>query len=445
MPVTGGGLVALVHPGLGLRGLFRGEDRLTGELALTLDGVPVGGSERGRAGRGAWSRTVRLEHGGALLETGLLCDAPQAMVLQWLSRPAGSPSAPPLPPSSRLLVRIHIGHGDPPEAATLPLSPGEAATLVVLPGDAPPDRSTDLLRSLDARRRMRARRSLSHGKTGLSVLVDGSPDPSVERALLSIDDAPLGMGAQGEPLGPFLAGARPDRPWYLQGVELAELGTAALESGRRALARAILETALDHRAIPPLPLLHLAADWVAWTGDARPLSARRSALERVAASTGVPVALDLSGLREALPPRRTPEGASMTPAGGTPAAAAVVRDWVEGCLGAIPDGPFGRLRLAPRIAESGAGEVRGLRVGDASVSVVWSRSEHSVRVHVSQSEGRVPLNLVFEPLLPQFRPGEVRIGGEPAQVDVSREGDQARVRCQFPLDPGRDMEILAAP
>ena len=60
VPVTGGGIVAVLHARLGIRGLFRGDRRLSGPLELELSGVPVPASRDLRAGKGAWQRRIPL-------------------------------------------------------------------------------------------------------------------------------------------------------------------------------------------------------------------------------------------------------------------------------------------------------------------------------------------------------------------------------------------------
>lgn len=60
---------------------------------------------------------------------------------------------------------------------------------------------------------------------------------------------------------------------------------------------------------------------------------------------------------------------------------------------------------------------------------------------VAQVGGRVPLNLIFEPLLPLRQITQVEMGGEAVQVQIQSEPQGTRVRLQFPLDPERSIRI----
>jgi hypothetical protein len=126
-------------------------------------------------------------------------------------------------------------------------------------------------------------------------------------------------------------------------------------------------------------------------------------------------------------------------------AARIVRSWVEGLLGAEADAAYGRLTLAPRIG-TGTTElrIRGLRVGDASVSLDYRRQGPSCTFLLRQDRGRVPVNLIFAPRLPMAGVSEVRIGDEAGAVEVKHEPDGLVVRCQFPLDPGRRITIVGS-
>ncbi|MSR22383.1 MAG: hypothetical protein EXR92_02390 [Gemmatimonadetes bacterium] len=459
VPVTGGGLLAVLDPGTGLRGLFRGEERISGQLEVTVDGMPIPGSARLRAGKGGWSRSIPLSEGGSLTETGFQGDAPAATVLQWTLR-AGSGNEGRSSPAAvrRLEVRLSLPGQARPITADLPVSLETPATVAILPDADQVDRLLGFLRSLRSRERLRANRRPSKGAAGIAFLLDGRAIPSLERALLALEDAPIGARPGGEPLPPFLAGLTGEAPCYLDAAGTSELGTAALGAGWRPVARAALEF-LGSSEASALPLLHLLADWAAWTGDVQLMGPLRPALERAAREAGgIRIPTNLATLRDALPPRPIPVGAqelaialgapgpedpSAIAAARTLAAAGTIREWVEHRLGALPDAAFGRLRIAPVVTgEWSSLEAHGLRVGDACVQVGCLRTERSVSFQVTQVEGRVPLNLVFEPILHDLDIERVLIGGQPADVQILPEGRGSRLRCQFPLDQEREITAL---
>jgi hypothetical protein len=126
-------------------------------------------------------------------------------------------------------------------------------------------------------------------------------------------------------------------------------------------------------------------------------------------------------------------------------AARIVRSWVEGLLGAEADAAYGRLTLAPRIGTgTTALRIRGLRVGDASVSLDYRSQGPSCTFLLRQDRGRVPLNLIFAPRLQVNGVSEVRIGDEAADVEVRQAPDAVEVRFQFPLDPERRVTIVGS-
>lgn len=133
-------------------------------------------------------------------------------------------------------------------------------------------------------------------------------------------------------------------------------------------------------------------------------------------------------------------------------AARMVRSAVAGVLGAVPDAAWGRLRLAPDLTQvpEGRGGVRalnltGLRVGDSRVQLTCRVQGEACTLAVAQVGGRVPLNLIFEPLLPLRHVARVEMGGEAVQVQIQSETQGTRVRLQFPLDPERSIRIHGEP
>ncbi len=122
----------------------------------------------------------------------------------------------------------------------------------------------------------------------------------------------------------------------------------------------------------------------------------------------------------------------------------LIRAWVEGQLGLRADGAFGRLRLAPRLQpEWGRMTVRGLRIGDARIDLSYQRNDDLFDLELNQQTGRFPCNVVFAPLLPIAEIERIEIGGARADVRSWPEGEGVRIECQFPLDPGRSIRVVA--
>lgn len=125
--------------------------------------------------------------------------------------------------------------------------------------------------------------------------------------------------------------------------------------------------------------------------------------------------------------------------------ALVLASLVFGMLGARADAAYGRLRLAPRVPESwDRFRITGLRVGDATVGLSYRRAGGRHTFVLAPTAGRVPLNVVFEPLLPVAEVGAVRVEGEPAEVDVRRSRGRSGVRLQLPLDSRREVTVEGA-
>jgi hypothetical protein len=120
-----------------------------------------------------------------------------------------------------------------------------------------------------------------------------------------------------------------------------------------------------------------------------------------------------------------------------------VRAWIEGTLGLRPDAAVGRLRIAPEIRpEWEFLRVSGIRMGDAIVDFEYRRESRKATFVLRQEEGRVPIQLIFEPLLPLTRVAEVRIADGIAEVEQTEEALGIRLRCQFPLDPERRVTVV---
>lgn len=115
---------------------------------------------------------------------------------------------------------------------------------------------------------------------------------------------------------------------------------------------------------------------------------------------------------------------------------------VAGTLGAQPDAPFGRLRLAPYLPSSwSALEVRNLRMGDVRVTLAYQREGHLHTFTLRQTAGAVPANLVFEPLVAEGDLISSAVDGEPADLEVVRTRGRVGVRLQLPLDAERKVAL----
>jgi hypothetical protein len=123
-------------------------------------------------------------------------------------------------------------------------------------------------------------------------------------------------------------------------------------------------------------------------------------------------------------------------------AARFVRSWVEGVLGVRPDGAWGRVTLAPDLrGVRGRLIARNLRMADALITLDCRAEGSSCTLSLSQTSGRVPVNVVFEPRIGLEAPLSVRIGEEEAEVRITPVYGGARVSCQFPLDPERRIVV----
>jgi len=127
-------------------------------------------------------------------------------------------------------------------------------------------------------------------------------------------------------------------------------------------------------------------------------------------------------------------------------AARLIRSWVEGVIGARPDASYGRLRLGPELRPGWRRlHVRGVTQGIVRVSIDCLREGGILTFHLRQDAGRVPVNLIFEPLLPVRSVEVVRMGEEDVNVTLVPELGGIRLRCQFPLDPERRLTVVTTP
>ena len=128
-----------------------------------------------------------------------------------------------------------------------------------------------------------------------------------------------------------------------------------------------------------------------------------------------------------------------------PASAALVPlVLLEGLLGARADAHCGRLRLAPRFPKHWLRfKVRGIQIGDATVAMIYERVGGQQRFRFVQRSGRVPLILLFEPLLTVQSDVRAYVDGRPAQLELrpSRSPERAQLRVQLSLHRQREVSV----
>jgi hypothetical protein len=123
-------------------------------------------------------------------------------------------------------------------------------------------------------------------------------------------------------------------------------------------------------------------------------------------------------------------------------AARLLRVVSEGLLGVRPDASYGRIRLAPVFpAAWEALEADGIQVGDTSIDLAIHREPGAFRFTLTPSAGRIPLNLIFEPVVPVDRVGRVLLSGEKVDVDILPGRGRTGIRFQFPLDEAKVVEV----
>lgn len=353
--VTGGGLVALVHPGEGLVSLWDEKKQHSGRLAIQWEGRSLPSATILRLGSGGWEREIPLPHGRKLRERAVLPDSASALILHWevlapgeeaTDRPrtaetssgahsdARGSTLPRISGELPLLSLTLQGPGG-GEGSTLHLAPAKESggddtqALVITPGGTPFTRIAPRLAPPHARERARYSRS---GRADLRIQGTGVDLPP---ALQALDRSALGLDREGRPAGPFLIGveertepderlgqrtasgfpeAHPRReepggkgpvPRFARGETLAELGLGALAAGRPEMAVAALRELVREETAPPLPLLHLAGQIPAWTGSMAALEEIREGLDQ-AVERLIRRNQEASGLGSASPPAAFP-------------------------------------------------------------------------------------------------------------------------------------------
>jgi len=485
--VTGGGLVAILDPARGLQSLWRGEEQVWGPLELPRELGTPGPSPSLTLGPGTWERVVPLEGGGALRERGLLPDAEAVAVVQWTVE--GKDEAP-------LVVALDPGgvHAGEPEARervgrVLRARELERLTRGSVPGEddleirwggpngaqlsvalaIAPDLLDECPAGVDGEGDP-APPFLGGVQDGRPVYLQGAPLAEVGLAALAAGRHTLARSAlrtlvrapDPSPV-PLLFLAARWTAWTGEPGFLLEL--------ERPLERAAVEALALHgqpapgAAFPtPLRALELLADGMEplglerWTRGLRDRirEVRRGGEETVEAPRKVSLPVLGAGATAVAPDDPALETDPVLPppeAFGPPdlpghhprrtlRGARLVRAWIEGTLGALPDAAWGRLTLAPTIPNGlESFHLRGLRVGDARIRLDCRRDGPTLSFLLRQESGRLPVNLIFQPRLPFPGVERVLIGDDPADVEVVREGNGTTLRCQFPLDPERRMTI----
>ncbi len=500
--VTGGGLVGVLDPERGLRGLWRETEPWAGGMRVTMGSRPLWPSGGLRSDAGGWTRTLSDPEGNELREDGLLPDVLPVLVMQWsVSEHAGR--------GRELAVELKTPGASPPLRVTLSVSPAAPAVLAVFPEGLDPERVRRLLQPLRARELQRASRAAKALEPEFQIEVDEHPEAAVAHSLLLLDGAPLSLGVDGAPTQPFLAGFRSGAPCFLSGTALSEVALGALPTGRTGLAHAALEALAREGEPPAIPFLYLAAEWALWTGEPRALlpiwDELVQAVERAGQEPSPPAAfpslsVTLNQLRAGIEPLgphyQLPEppiqlegddGFSSSkrirlPLAGEPSptkaadpgkqlqravlpapdsftdplgpgvlprrtlqGGRILRAWVEGRLGARPDVSYGRLRLGPQLHRGWKRfRLQGMRAGEGSVSLDYRRSGATCTFLLRQEGGRVPMNLVFEPWIPFSRVDQVLLGGDRADVELQPNRGGVEIHLQFPLDPERRIRIVGA-
>ncbi len=110
------------------------------------------------------------------------------------------------------------------------------------------------------------------------------------------------------------------------------------------------------------------------------------------------------------------------------------------------DAPAGRIHLTPALPSHWTGlAVRGLACAATRFDLEYERTEiEGRRVDrwiLRPTEGAVPSTLILR--LPAVHPDpEVRIDGEPAELEIEQRGALRHLPVQLPLDGERRVEIL---
>ena len=130
------------------------------------------------------------------------------------------------------------------------------------------------------------------------------------------------------------------------------------------------------------------------------------------------------------------------PAGGSPdfaaSAAMVVLPFVEGLLGAEPDGPASRLTLAPMLPAAWPRlEVRGVRCADSAYDLRLRRGDSVLAIETRRTQGP-GLAITLAPWL-EGVPKAVEVDGREVRPEVTAWGQG--VRCAVALERAEEHEV----
>jgi hypothetical protein len=122
-------------------------------------------------------------------------------------------------------------------------------------------------------------------------------------------------------------------------------------------------------------------------------------------------------------------------------AADVVTSFVYGLLGFAPDATRSRLRLRPQIPDEWTDmTVDNIRMGDARISLEYTRDGGVHRYALSQLGGAYPVRLIFEPTLGAPLTAAT-IDGKPAELNSILLGERIVTPMQIMLDERRLVEL----
>jgi hypothetical protein len=122
-------------------------------------------------------------------------------------------------------------------------------------------------------------------------------------------------------------------------------------------------------------------------------------------------------------------------------AADVIATFVYGLLGLAPDATRSRLRLRPQIPDDWRQmAVENIRMGDARISLEYTRDGDRHKYVLSQSGGAYPVRLVFEPTL-SAPLTSATVDGKPAELNSVLLGERIATPMQIMLDELRIVEL----
>jgi hypothetical protein len=365
---------------------------------VLLDGVAAAGSiatggvvERVRWSAAGLERRVRVPDGGLLLERVFVPATAEFAAFEW-SGAAADVRITGVDDAATTLCAFPTGalvsgHG----SALVRVDDGARVLLLVAPPGAP---APDMVRRLPALVRARA----------------AAASAAAQQGLLLTAAAPA--------LGAAMAWARQALAGADAGSQLDVL-LAALALGNAAPAADALLAGAPRLSDDAAAAL--AASYVAWTGEPAPARAVWPRARAAPAGSDPLIALAealgdddaaarLRSLRPVALAGRTPAQAIELPAAqalpfcAEGDAARFVLHAVRELLGAEPDAPRARLRLAPRMSAAlHALSAERIRMGDAAVTLRCRHAGGEWRFDVEQVEGAAPVRLILEPTLPPAR------------------------------------------